>query len=153
MTDEQLTALLRLKRHEQPPEGYFDELLKNVHRRQREEMLRHSLWKIAVERVQTFFSEHSMGHVAYASAMASVLVIGVGAIGLMQPAKVETSIASHIVNPPPNRPLLSLETNASRPSLELAPASRARFVAEQVPRQPRYVIDAQPVMYELPPSF
>jgi hypothetical protein len=153
MTDEQLTALLRLKRHEQPPEGYFDELLKNVHRRQREEMLRQSLWRIAVERVQTFFSEHSMGHAAYASAMASVLVVGVAAIGLMKPSKIETRIAARVTDPAPTGPLLSLETNASHPRLELAPASRARFVAEQVPRQTRYVIDAQPVMYELPPSF
>src|SRR5882757_40595 len=85
MTEEQLTALLRLKRYEQPPADYFDGLLKDIHRRQRTELLRRPLWKIAAERVQTFFSEHSMGHLSYAGAMAAVLIVGVGAIGLMTP--------------------------------------------------------------------
>src|SRR5258708_38786467 len=83
MTDEQLSALLRLKRYEQPPADYFDGLLKDIHRRQRTELLRRPLWKIAAERVQTFFSEHSMGHLSYAGALASLLVIGVVGIGLM----------------------------------------------------------------------
>ena len=83
MTEEQLSALLRIKRFEQPPPQYFDRLLQDIHRRQRAELLRRPLWKIAAERVQTFFSEHSMGHLSYAGALASVMVVGVGAIGLM----------------------------------------------------------------------
>ena len=39
MTEEQLTALLRLKRYEQPPPEYFDRLLQDIHRRQRTELL------------------------------------------------------------------------------------------------------------------
>src|SRR5471032_1827099 len=83
MTEEQLSALLRIKRFEQPPPQYFDRLLQEVHRRQRTELLRRPLWKIAAERVQTFFSEHSMGHLSYAGALASALVVGVVGIGLM----------------------------------------------------------------------
>src|SRR5471030_154741 len=83
MTDEQLSALLRIKRFEQPPPQYFDRLLQDLHRRQRAELLHRPLWKIAVERVQTFFSEHSMGHLSYAGALASVLVVGVTTIGFM----------------------------------------------------------------------
>src|SRR5581483_8970963 len=83
MTEEQLSALLRIKRFEQPPPQYFDRLLQDIHRRQRAELLRRPLWKIAAERVQTFFSEHSMGHLSYAGALASVLVVGVAGIGLM----------------------------------------------------------------------
>src|SRR6516162_2594683 len=83
MNEEQLSALLRIKRFEQPPPQYFDRLLQDIHRRQRTELLRRPLWKIAAERVQTFFSEHSMGHLSYAGALASVLIVGVGAIGLM----------------------------------------------------------------------
>ena len=36
LDENQLQALLRLKRHENPPPGYFDGLLDRVHRRQRE---------------------------------------------------------------------------------------------------------------------
>src|SRR5580698_763263 len=83
MTEEQLSALLRIKRFEQPPPQYFDRLLQDIHGRQRAELLRRPLWKIAAERVQTFFSEHSMGHLSYAGALATVLIVGVAAIGLL----------------------------------------------------------------------
>ena len=75
-----ISALLRMKRDVQPPPGYFDQLLQDVHRRQRAELLRRPLWKIGIERVQTFFGEHSMGGLSYAGAMATVLVLGVATI-------------------------------------------------------------------------
>src|SRR4029434_6253749 len=81
MTEDQqqqkLSALLRLKRYEQPPPGYFDKLLQDVHRRQRGDLLRRPAWKLLLERVQTFFSEHSMGYGAYAGAATAVVVAGV----------------------------------------------------------------------------
>lgn len=77
---QQLQALLRLKRYEQPPSGYYEKLLRDVHRRQRSELLRRPLWSIAVERIQTFFGEHSMGSVSYAGAMAAVAFTGLLAI-------------------------------------------------------------------------
>src|ERR1700744_1431075 len=83
MTEEQLSALLRIKRFEQPPPQYFDRLLQDIHRRQRAELLRRPLWKIAAERLQTFFSEHSVGNLSSAGALASALVVGVVGIGLM----------------------------------------------------------------------
>src|SRR5688500_9969242 len=85
MTEEQLQALLRLKRYEMPPPDYFDGLLRDIHRRQRAELLRRPLWKIALERVQTFFGEHSMSPASYAGAMATLLILGVGVIGVMGP--------------------------------------------------------------------
>lgn len=78
--DQQLRALLRMKRYEQPPAGYYEKLLQDVHRRQRSELLKRPLWAIAMERVQTFFSEHSMGGLSYAGAMAAVAVAGLLAI-------------------------------------------------------------------------
>ena len=85
MTDEQLSALLRLKRYEQPAPQYFDRLLQDIHRRQRAELLRRPLWKIAAERVQTFFSEHSIEGIfpTRAGALASVLVVGLTGIGFL----------------------------------------------------------------------
>ena len=39
MHDPRISALLRLKRFEQPPPGYFEQLLSDVHDRQRTELL------------------------------------------------------------------------------------------------------------------
>ena len=152
MTDEQLTALLRIKRFEQPPPQYFDRLLENIHRRQREELLHRPLWRIAVERVQTFFSEHSMGNVSYAGAMAAVLICGAGAIAVMMPGEIEQRnvVAATTPRQPKAGTLLTLQ---SRPSA--APVLPAAFESQfaqptrtLAAKDPRYVIDARPASYE-----
>jgi hypothetical protein len=157
MTEEQLTALLRLKRYEQPPPEYFDRLLQDIHRRQRTELLRRPLWKIAAERMQTFFSEHSMGHLSYAGALAVALVGGIIVIGLMTPSgglkeRVEptTTVASAEASPAQDK-LLNLQ-NASLPKLVTQPL-QAPQAAQTSAREPLYVIDARPVSYEPSSSF
>ena len=52
LDENQLQALLRLKRYEQPPPAYFDGLLSRIHQRQREELLRRPAWHIALERIR-----------------------------------------------------------------------------------------------------
>jgi hypothetical protein len=44
-----------------------------------------------LERVQTAFSEHSMGSSSYAGAMATALVVGLAAIGVLLPGSVEST--------------------------------------------------------------
>jgi hypothetical protein len=149
MTDDQLSALLRVKRHEQPPPGYYDELLRNVHRRQREDMLRQPLWRIALERMQTFFGEHSMGPLSYASAMAAIVVAGVLGVSMLEsggPSLVAagdatpTPSATHEPTPPeaPTRNL-RLAQAPIRPLLKEIPVSLS-----QTQSAPRYVIDTRP---------
>lgn len=53
----ELAALLRLKRHEQPPPGYFDEFAHAFRERQRAELLRVSAWRLLADRVGTHFLE------------------------------------------------------------------------------------------------
>jgi hypothetical protein len=53
----ELAALLRLKRHEQPPPGYFDEFAHAFRERQRTELLRVSAWRLLADRVGTHFLE------------------------------------------------------------------------------------------------
>jgi hypothetical protein len=129
MTEDQqqqkLSALLRLKRFEQPPPGYFATLVQDIHRRQREEMLRRPLWQIAIERMQTFFSEHSMGRLQYGGAMAAVLVTGLTIFGLSAPSRPGSrgpakAIASAAVvsTDAPSAPTVDLRTyDNSRPRL------------------------------------
>lgn len=170
MTEEQLSALLRIKRFEQPPPQYFDRLLQDIHRRQRAELLRRPLWKIAAERVQTFFSEHSMGHLSYAGALASVLVIGVVGIGIvtsggsMEPTIQQKLSAIADQTPPsdlaslndsfPQKRLIGLET--TRPvsafgssALPISsPLPNAQSYTVHAVQQPRYIIDPRPASYE-----
>ena len=153
MTDEQLTALLRIKRFEQPPPQYFDRLLENIHRRQREELLHRPLWRIAVERVQTFFSEHSMGHVSYAGAMAVTLIVGAGAIAVMTPAKIErqnfVAAATTPRQPKPGTLLTLQARQAIAPVLPVAfEKQSARPARSLAAKDPVYVIDARPASYE-----
>jgi hypothetical protein len=157
MTEEQLTALLRLKRYEEPPPEYFDRLLQDIHRRQRTELLRQPLWRIAVERVQTFFSEHSMGHVSYAGALAVALVAGVSLIkvatptsGLKERNDSKTVLVSSAASPTQDQ-LLHLQTG-SLPKLAPQPL-QVPGAGLEAAREPRYVIDARPVSYEPSSSF
>lgn len=151
MTDEQLSALLRLKRYEQPPPGYFDQLLHDIHRRQRAELLRRPLWRIAAERVQTFFGEHSMGGLSYAGAMAGVMIFGLATIGLFTTGEIESGSVSSgkiagIQRPSAPQRLITLQPPAS--GLELRPTTTAQPGLPVSARLPRYVIDARPAVYE-----
>ena len=170
MTEEQLSALLRIKRFEQPPPQYFDRLLQDIHRRPRAELLRRPLWKIAAERVQTFFSEHSMGHLSYAGALATVLVVGVVGIGFMtsggsmEPGGARGLTAVADATPPKEiapadnafsqKKLLAIET--APPSTGFGPSTLPTSAPLPNPQsftvpavhQPRYVIDARPASYD-----
>jgi len=159
MTEEQLSALLRLKRFEQPPPQYFDRLLQDVHRRQRADLLKLPLWKIALERVQTFFSEHSMSRVSYAGALASVMIVGVTAIHMMTPnggiprndMAIDKPVPPVIASESATERLLNLE--GSKPALALDSQSLHTAPAFGPATSPqRYIMDARPVSYE-PSSF
>ena len=157
MTDEQLSALLRLKRYEQPGPQYFDRLLQDIHRRQRAELLQRPLWKIAVERVQTYFSEHSMGHLSYAGALAAVLVVGITGIGFMtsggtaEQVSPPARLAKNFVTTPSEKRLLSLQTTPG-PVLDSPSVPTSSGYASGVHR-PRYIIDTRPVSYDPSSAF
>lgn len=151
MTEEQLSTLLRLKRHEQPPPGYFDDLLRAVHRRQREELLQRPLWRIAVERLQCFFGERTWAPVSYAGVLAAVAITGVFTIRSMEPAPARLPVFGGVaaVAPEPEDRALTLEQR-NKPLISQKQLEARLGYASNTPR---YVIDARPVSYEAPFSF
>jgi len=52
--ENEIGKLLRLKKYEQPPPGYFENFLHEFHRRQRDELLKEPVWRIALQRAQDF---------------------------------------------------------------------------------------------------
>jgi len=92
MSDEHPTQrIIRLKRYEQPPEGYFDSFLSEFHRRQRADLLNPSLSTLILERIQAVLSEIRVPAMAYAGAaavavVASVLILRQPGASISQPA-------------------------------------------------------------------
>jgi hypothetical protein len=152
MTEEQLSALLRLKRHEQPPPGYFDDLLRDVHRRQREDLLQRPLWQIALERLQCFFGERSFAPLSYAGALAAVVIVGVASIHSMNPQSERMAQTGKVLS---FGEMASARTaSATPPALSLQPGQESLISQQafdvspgEASHIPRYVIDARPVSY------
>ena len=163
MLDPKVSALLRAKRFVEPPPAYFDQLLSDVRRRQRTELLRRPLWQIAVERAQVFFSEHSMGNLSYAGAMAAVMAVGVAAIGLLTPGNLAPLAPALAETKSPSVPASAVAPVAAaanrmlvlgpQSSTSLFPLLEARRAATPEIAAPRYIIDARPVSYERASSF
>src|ERR1043165_7863987 len=73
--DNEITKLLRLKRYEQPPPGYFENFLHQFHCRQRDELLRQPLWRICIDRARDFVWGLNLATLtSYPAAVTAVLV-------------------------------------------------------------------------------
>ena len=155
--DREIARLLRLKRYEQPPPGYFESFLHEFHRRQRDELLRQPLWRICLERVHAFMLRLDVRSLAsYPAAVTAVLVCA-AVISLkiyQQPETARVALQSP--------PALSVPANtegewslASPVSMQLLRTQPVRSFRESAQTHraapPRYVLDSVPVSYE--PTF
>src|SRR5207302_7315179 len=78
----EIGRLLRLKKYEQPPPGYFENFLHEFHRRQRDELLRQPLWKIAVGRAQDFMMSLNVARLASYPVAATAVLLCAAVISL-----------------------------------------------------------------------
>src|SRR4051812_49832956 len=71
LSEEQIGKLLRLKKYEQPPPAYFENFLHEFHRRQRDELLKEPVWRIALQRSQDFLHRLNIPGLASYPALAT----------------------------------------------------------------------------------
>ena len=73
--ENEIGKLLRLKRFEQPPPGYFENFLHEFHRRQRDELLRQPVWSVLWQRLSdSLFRLNIPSLTSYPAAVAAALV-------------------------------------------------------------------------------
>ncbi len=158
--DNEIGKLLRLKKYEQPPPGYFEDFLHEFHRRQRDELLREPLWSVAWHRLSdSFFRLNIPSLTSYPAAVAAVLVCAaVVSLKIYQaPAPDTFAVNTEAVMPVPTVPAddftlnspVTLATRSLGPDLSRQIDESASTHRAQTP--PRYVLDRLPVSYE--PSF
>ncbi len=165
-----LQRLLRLKAHEAPPPDFMEDFLIEFHQRQRAELLKRSLWRLAMDRMEGALSGLQVSRYAYATACGVALVFaGISARhalstapnrgGLMASAVLVDQGAQGFHAPAPQVVVKSPRFNiyGPRPSLSLAELDfdkpRPATASMTTGKHPRYVLDTQPVSYEQPDSL
>lgn len=134
----EIQKLIRLKRYEQPPEGYFDDFLYEFQRRQRAEMLKRPLWQIAWDRANLWLDGFRVPAIAYASIL--VAALGIGGLIVSSQNGVSTG-----------QPTLA-STDLPAASVA-APVTVAGPVMNVSTLPPSYILEKRPVSYEAPFSF
>ena len=74
--DTDIQRLIRLKKYEQPPEGFVDDFIVRLHHRQRSEMLRQSSTSLFWERFTAFMHGRVSPSTGLATAVAAALLVG-----------------------------------------------------------------------------
>lgn len=156
LNETEITKLLRLKRFEQPPPGYFDNFLHEFHRRQRNELLRQPLWRICLDRARDFVFQFNLSTLTSSPVAVTAVVVCAAVLSLKiyqtpQPATVALKDRPVLAAPAAN--VDDQWTLASPVATRVFSTRSLRSMTESAQTHrsgtpPRYVLDSVPVSYE-----
>lgn len=111
----ELATLLRLKNHEQPPDGYFEEFARTFHDRQRAELLTVSVWRMLADRTATaFYDWRAALQPRFLYPLGAACAAAVVTALALQPTSSTTAPAGALTTAPKS----ALATAPARPSLQ-----------------------------------
>jgi len=155
LNDNEIAKLLRLKRFEQPPPGYFDNFLHEFHRRQRNELLRQPLWRICIDRARDFVFQFNLSTLT-SSPVAVTAVLVCAAILSLRIYQTPQSATVALKD----RPVIVAPASADEEWTLASPVATRVFSTRSLRNMtesaqthrpgtpPRYVLDSVPVSYE-----
>jgi hypothetical protein len=165
--ENEIGKLLRLKRFEQPPPGYFENFLHEFHRRQRDELLRQPIWSVLWQRLSdSLFRLNIPSLTSYPVAVAAALVCAaVLSLKVYQaPQSSDTAMTDSSALLSNESVIDQMPTERVADNFTLSSPLATRRLGPDLSRQmnesaythraatpPRYVLDRLPVSYE--PSF
>ena len=160
--EQQLQKLLRMKRFEQPPPGYFERALIELHQRQREELLRRSATLIWWERFVSGLGNFRIPSYAYGAAFGVFVVVAtiVGS-GLWAPYKDAAGLSANraVVSGPEaegveaNRLALSGNLDWSKFHHTASSPKVVPVIGPSQTALPRYVLDGRPLTCKVSFNF
>lgn len=137
--------LLRLKRYEQPPEGYFDDFMRDMHRRQRADLVRRPTREVLWERLLSLAPTFHVPRMAYAT----IVAMAISASVLIVSQRPGETPALAVVNSTASPSSFSLTSPRPVTISDALPAS----VQTGAPLPSHYVLQPRPVNNEQPLSF
>jgi hypothetical protein len=151
--DREIAKLLRLKRYEQPPPGYFENFLHEFHRRQRDELLRQPLWQIALSRAHDFMLSLNVARLASYPAAVTAMLVCAAVVSLrfyQTPAGPRVGQSAPVVS---TQKVSGESWSLAEPVSTSVAVSQPRIrhsnlMTHRPATPPRYVLDSMPVSYE-----
>jgi predicted nucleic acid-binding protein len=163
--DKDIATLLRLKRHEQPPAGYYESFLHEFHRRQRAELLKQPLWRIALQRAQDFMFRFNVSTLGSYQAFAAAIVVFAAVLSLRVYEAPQAATVASVTSEHASALPVADSSQAAAWSLSSTPVITRDFGSTPIRSSnfnaqthrlaaapPHYVLDSTPVSYE-PASF
>lgn len=153
-TEESMHRLIRLKRFEQPPKGYYENFLAEFHRHQRAELLKPSLKTLLMEKLSDFVSEFRVPTMAYVGATAVAVVAAVGILTFTPPSPSSALQSSYAVSYNPSftsQPPVTIQK--MQPVSLRVDLPTSGITDSTQPFPPSYMLQAHTASHESPFSF